>query len=138
MTATPSTGYTFAGWVGTGTGAAVPVSQAAPNAAVTLSGPTNETASFVPVVQKISTGSSTAGQVPALGILVVLLVVGLVVGLIVGRRRGGRTSETTETTTTEGSETDPSGGTPSEETMYGSSPPAGVSGTPAEYDEGAP
>jgi len=137
LTATPQTGYQFAGWVGTGTGAANPYTGPGASNKVTASGPTNETASFVPIVQPTKTGSATAGQVPALGILAVLLVVGLVVGLLVGRRRGGRPSEETyEEAPSDGSEP-MADGTAGDETMYGSAPMA-TGGAPAPYDESTP
>jgi hypothetical protein len=128
LSATPAAGYTFAGWNGTGTGGAQSYSGPEASHAVTVSGPTNETATFAPVVVKKSTGSPTAGEPVAFGLLAVLLVVGLVVGLILGRRRGGRPSE-------------PEGGEASNEAMppddtYGSAPPE----APAEpeYSEGGP
>jgi hypothetical protein len=134
LTATPSTGYTFAGWAGTGTGSASPYTGTTASPKVTVSGPTNETATFVPVVQKQTTGSANAGQVPALGLLAVLLVVGLVVGLILGRRRGGGSSESETGEPSMDDGTGGSEGAPPEETTYGSAPMA----SPNEYDEGVP
>jgi hypothetical protein len=120
LTATPSTGYTFVSWSGTtaSTQATLPV---------TASGPVNETASFAPVVQKTSSGSSTAGQIPALGILVALLVVGLIVGLVVGRRGGGGSTDSStpdDASATEGEASTPDG--PVDDT-YGGAPPTAES-----------
>ncbi|MCI4332592.1 MAG: hypothetical protein L3K01_02510 [Thermoplasmata archaeon] len=131
LTATPATGYQFSGWDGTGTGAATPYTGASASSSVTVAGPTNETATFVPIVQKVTTGSSTAGQVPALGLLAVLLVVGLVVGLIAGRRRTGGSASSEEPSAEGGTDAE---GAPMEESTYGSAPQAPA----AEYDESTP
>jgi len=140
LSATPSTDYQFVSWNGTGTGNAQPYTGTLANGqSLTVNGPTNETASFEPVVHKRVTGSATAGQVPALGILAALLVVGLVVGLIVGSRRGGKPSAPASG---EGSESGAPGSEgPSDDTYGsgGSGPSEGASGAPAmEYDESTP
>jgi hypothetical protein len=130
LTATPATGYQFSGWDGTGTGASTPYTGTSASSTVTVAGPTNETATFVPIVKTVPTGSSTAGQVPALGLLVVLLVVGLVVGLILGRRRTGGSSTSEEPTAEDGT----SEGAPVEESTYGSTPETAA----PEYDQSTP
>ncbi|MCI4370420.1 MAG: hypothetical protein L3J81_03715, partial [Thermoplasmata archaeon] len=135
LSATASSGYQFAGWVGTGTGSSSPYTGASASQPLTVAGPTNETATFVPVVVPTTTGSSTAGQVPALGLLAVLLVVGLLVGLIAGRRRSGGSQDAAEETPTD----DGTGGgeaAPAEESLYGSAP-ENAPPTP-EYDESSP
>jgi hypothetical protein len=137
LSATASTGYMFASWNGTGTGSATAYTgPTASGQQVTVSGPTNETATFVPMVHKVTTGSATAGQVPALGILAALLVVGLVVGLIVGSRRGGKPS-TPESDGSDGGAA-PEGAT---DDTYGGSgptnPPESATGA-SEYDESSP
>jgi Divergent InlB B-repeat domain len=92
LSATPSTGFEFLYWNGSGPSGATPYSGTAPSGTVTVTGPTNETATFGPLPTTHTAGSSTAGEAPAVGILVALLVVGLVVGLLFGRGRGGRPS----------------------------------------------
>jgi hypothetical protein len=144
LSATPAANYQFAGWNGSGTGS---YTGATSSTTVTVTGPTNETATFVPVVQKVHSGSATAGQIPALGILAALLVVGLVVGLIVGSRRGGKPpaeADASEETGDGGTEMPPEGAA---DDTYGSepygsgpteSPPEATSPPTADYDESTP
>jgi hypothetical protein len=89
LLATPSDGFAFVGWNGSGSGGATPYTGPNSGEKVVVNGPTNETATFAPVLPPRTTGSSTAGELPAFGLLVLLLVVGVVVGLLLGRR-GGR------------------------------------------------
>jgi len=131
LTATPATGYSFVGWTGSGTGAAQPYNGAAATSSVTVSGPTNETATFAPIVHPQSTGSKTAGEAPAFGLLAVLLVVGLVVGLIAGRRRGGRPEEPEPEVA---SESPPEGASSGD--TYGDVPPGPAEGDETTYGEG--
>ncbi len=137
LSATPSTGYTFGSWNGTGTGASAPYSGLNSGPTVTVSGPTNESATFVPIFQTHSSGSATAGQVPALGILAVLLVVGLVVGLIVGSRRGGKPPAADDGTA--GGASDGGSEAPMDDTYGGSGPGSTPEGAPPTdaYDENA-
>jgi hypothetical protein len=138
LTATPASGYTFVNWTGTGTGGATPYSGPTTSPTVTVGGPTNETATFAPIVVKHSTGSASAGQLPAFGLLAVLLVVGLVVGLILGRRRAGRPADP------EVGEAPPEGTMSADDTYGGASPggpgasSAPPTGTAADYDESVP
>jgi Divergent InlB B-repeat domain len=125
LTATPASGDTFVGWNGTGPG-----SYTGPTTSpqITVGGPVNETATFAPFVPTSTTASPTAGQVPALGLLVALLVVGLVVGLLVGRRGGGGGRAPAEPEPDSGFEAE---GTPMDapsDDTYGGAPPV--------YDEG--
>ncbi|HYK92663.1 MAG TPA: hypothetical protein VEY07_01300, partial [Thermoplasmata archaeon] len=92
LTATPSTGYQFANWTGTGAHA---VTGTQATITINVTGPVSEVATFTPVYKQTTTNqNSNEGMPLALGLLVALLVVGLVVGLLVGRmRRGGRAPE---------------------------------------------
>jgi hypothetical protein len=121
LSATASSGYMFVSWNGTGAGQASPVSVTTASSSVTVTGPTNETATFAPVVQQHTSGSSSAGMLPALGLLVALLVVGLIVGLILGTRRSQ-----SPPTSDSGTDGEPApveeGAEPPTEEIYGSTP----------------
>ncbi|MCI4346573.1 MAG: hypothetical protein L3K07_07485, partial [Thermoplasmata archaeon] len=85
LSATPATGWLFAGWVGTGTGASNANGTAT---SITPTGPVVETATFTPAPPAATkSGSSTAGLTTAIGLLVALLIAGLVVGMLLARRR---------------------------------------------------
>lgn len=127
LTATPASGYVFVGWNGTGTGSYTGT-ETSPQ--ITASGPVNETASFAPFVPKSTTASATAGQVPALGLLVALLVVGLVVGLLVGRRGGGGSRAPADA--------EPEGGVEAEGTPMEAPADDTYGGAPPSYDESTP
>lgn len=85
-------GYTFLGWVGTGSGSYTGTS---PTPEITVNGPITEIAQFIPpapVATKVTTSSGSIWQssltLVALGI--VGLIIGLAVGLLIFRRnRGG-------------------------------------------------
>jgi hypothetical protein len=134
LTATPSTGYVFASWNGTGSGGSTPYSGPASSSPVTVNGPTNETATFVPFVPKVTAGSPTAGMAPALGILVVLLVVGLVVGLILGSRRA-RPPAANPSPEADGAGGSEASDDPGQSDVYGSAPTTPPAGGAADYDE---
>jgi Divergent InlB B-repeat domain len=85
LVATASSGYTFAGWVGSGSGS---YSGASASESLVVPGSVTEVASFTPTAPtgtSTSSGSSTAGLPLDLGLLVALLVVGLLVVLLLGR-----------------------------------------------------
>jgi hypothetical protein len=133
LTATPAAGYTFVSWNGT-------TNSTSARLELTTSGPVNETASFVPVVAKSTTGSASAGQGPALALLAALLAVGLVAGLVLGRRSGrtppaassSEDGDGTSWTEDPGADSVPAD-SPGDD-IYGENAP-----TPAEpYDEGVP
>ncbi|MCI4344968.1 MAG: hypothetical protein L3J87_05025, partial [Thermoplasmata archaeon] len=85
LSATPANASeVFANWTGSGTGA---YTGALASTTLTVNGPVKETAAFAPVYPVKSTGSATAGEPLAFGLLAVLLVVGLLVGFLVFRRR---------------------------------------------------
>ncbi|MCI4341423.1 MAG: hypothetical protein L3K11_03505, partial [Thermoplasmata archaeon] len=86
LTAAAASGWQFAGWSGTGAGSTT--TNASSSTTITPTGPVVETATFTPMQPaKTTTGSSSAGMITALGLLVALLVVGAVVGLLLARRR---------------------------------------------------
>ncbi|MCI4351703.1 MAG: hypothetical protein L3K15_09375, partial [Thermoplasmata archaeon] len=74
----------FTGWAGTGVGS---YTGTVATTSITVQGPITETATFAPVYPVKSTGSSTAGEPLALGLLALLAVVGIVVGFVLFRRR---------------------------------------------------
>ncbi|MCI4363942.1 MAG: hypothetical protein L3K13_06555, partial [Thermoplasmata archaeon] len=86
LSATPATGWLFAGWVGTGTGSSSTTNASATS--ITPTGPVVETATFTPAPPPVTkSGSSTAGLTTAVGLLVALLIAGLLVGMLLARRR---------------------------------------------------
>ncbi|MCI4319798.1 MAG: hypothetical protein L3K23_06680 [Thermoplasmata archaeon] len=113
LSATPANASeVFANWTGSGTGA---YTGALASTTLTVNGPVKETAAFAPVYPVKSTGSATAGEPLAFGLLAVLLVVGLLVGFLVFRRRSSSPpamhSEESPTSDAGGESTDDSGST---------------------------
>lgn len=86
LSAIPAAGYQFVGWNGSGNGGANPYTGPDAGGFVVVSGPTNETATFVPAPAPSMHGAANAGELPALGLLIALLVVGLTLGAVVGSR----------------------------------------------------
>jgi List-Bact-rpt repeat protein len=85
LTATPGNATTmFANWTGTGPGA---YTGSLATTTLTVDGPVTETAAFEPIYPAKTTGSTTAGEPLAFGLLAVLIVVGLLVGYLLFRRR---------------------------------------------------
>jgi List-Bact-rpt repeat protein len=85
LSATPvNASYVFSNWSGTGDGS---YTGTVASTTLTVNGPITEGASFAPVYPVKSTGSATAGEPLAFGLLAVLLVVGLLIGYLVFRRR---------------------------------------------------
>jgi hypothetical protein len=85
LSATPvNASFLFSNWSGTGAGS---YNGTVAGTTLTVTGPITETAAFAPVYPVKSTGSSTAGEPLAFGLLALLIVVGLVVGYLVFRRR---------------------------------------------------
>jgi hypothetical protein len=109
ISAAPSSGQTFLGWTGSGSGS---YSGTNGSQVLTVGGAISEVATFAPTASPVSvspsqSGSSTTGLAIALAAFVALLVVGAVVGMLLARRRppAARTPP------------------PAAEPMYGDTPP---------------
>jgi Divergent InlB B-repeat domain len=89
LVATPSPGYSFVGWVGTGTGS---YTGSASDTNVTVTGPIGESASFALIPPGATSTSFLASTAGVAVLAVVGLIVGLAVGIVVFRRRGPKSS----------------------------------------------
>jgi Divergent InlB B-repeat domain len=88
LVATPSGGYSFVGWVGSGTGA---YTGSAANTSVTVSGSFGESASFA-LIPPGATSTSFLATTTGIAVLAILgLVIGLAVGIVVFRSRRPKT-----------------------------------------------
>jgi hypothetical protein len=84
LVATPAAGYSFVGWVGTGTGS---YSGTSPYGNVTgVVGPVQETASFALTPPSSTSASFLASTTGIVVLAIVGLIVGLAVGVVVFRR----------------------------------------------------
>jgi hypothetical protein len=88
LVATPAAGYSFVGWVGTGTGA---YSGSAANTNVTVSGTFGESASFALIPPSATSTSFLASTAGVATLAIVGLIVGLAVGIVVFRSRKPKT-----------------------------------------------